>query len=167
MNWDAAGAVGEILGAIVVAVTLIYLAVQTRLNKKAMEASVVSNILDSFSTVHQTIIQSEEIALLHEKGQRDPGSLTKGERLRFFMLVREAFNAYSAMFRQYHNGVIDEQTWESMRFDIYVSQPGVQTYIDNQKSMWEQDFVDYIDSIEKITHPDPVSWMAGFGDNDT
>jgi hypothetical protein len=39
MNWDAAGAVGEILGATVVAITLIYLAVQTRLNKRAMEIS--------------------------------------------------------------------------------------------------------------------------------
>ena len=47
MNWEAAGAVGEILAAIDVAITLIYLAIQTRLNKKTMESSAFSSIMQS------------------------------------------------------------------------------------------------------------------------
>jgi len=34
MNWDAIGAIGEIIGALAVVVTLIYLAIQTRHNSK-------------------------------------------------------------------------------------------------------------------------------------
>jgi hypothetical protein len=36
MNWDAIGAMGEILGALAVLVTLIYLAVQIRQNTSAV-----------------------------------------------------------------------------------------------------------------------------------
>ena len=96
------------VGAVVVAVTLIYLAVQTHLNKRALEAAVVSNIQSSWSQSHQSIINSEEVALLNEKGHRDPESLTKGESLRYFMLVRDTTNAYYGMFLQYRNGLIDE-----------------------------------------------------------
>ena len=41
MNWDAIGAVGEILGALAVFVTLIYLAIQTRDNVKVLRARAV------------------------------------------------------------------------------------------------------------------------------
>ena len=38
MNWDAIGAIGEIVGAFGVMVTLIYLALQIRQNSKTIEA---------------------------------------------------------------------------------------------------------------------------------
>ena len=39
MNWDAIGAIGEIVGAAAVVVTLIYVAVQVRQNTKSMDES--------------------------------------------------------------------------------------------------------------------------------
>ena len=39
MNWEAAGAIGEIIGALAVFLTLIYLALQIRQNTKAVRAS--------------------------------------------------------------------------------------------------------------------------------
>ena len=39
MNWDAIGAISEILAAIVVVITLIYLAKQIRQNSQAVEIS--------------------------------------------------------------------------------------------------------------------------------
>lgn len=40
MNWEAVGAIGEILGALVVAITIVYLAIQTRLNQRATEENI-------------------------------------------------------------------------------------------------------------------------------
>ena len=39
MNWEAAGAIGEIVGAAAVVMTLLYLAVQTRKNSQALDAT--------------------------------------------------------------------------------------------------------------------------------
>ena len=39
MNWDAVEAIGEIVGALAVFLTLIYLALQIRQNTKAVQAS--------------------------------------------------------------------------------------------------------------------------------
>ncbi|MFT4563071.1 MAG: hypothetical protein ACI9BW_002824 [Gammaproteobacteria bacterium] len=38
MNWEAAGALGDIIGAVVVFLTLIYLVKQIRQNTKAVQA---------------------------------------------------------------------------------------------------------------------------------
>ena len=49
MNWEAIGAVGELLGAIGVIVTLGYLAVQIRQNTRATGASTVHGINNSIA----------------------------------------------------------------------------------------------------------------------
>lgn len=41
MNWDAIGAVGEIIGAVAVLVTLIYLAIQVRHARRAQQAEAI------------------------------------------------------------------------------------------------------------------------------
>ena len=46
MNWDAIGAVGEILGAAAVVATLVYLAQQIRRNAKSVEGSSIQAILE-------------------------------------------------------------------------------------------------------------------------
>ena len=167
MNWDAVGATGEVLGAIVVAITLIYLAVQTHLNKKAMEGKVLSNVLQAFSTSHQSLLNSEELAILNEKGHRNPSSLTKGETLRYFMLVRETTGAYYDMYSQFRNGVIDEQTWKSVRFDVYASQPGVRKFLSDQECIYDPEFIDYYKKLEIFTACDPVFLMTGGSASDT
>ena len=47
MNWDAIGAVGEILGAAAVVVTLIYLAAQLRQNTNSMQAAAYNTWADN------------------------------------------------------------------------------------------------------------------------
>ena len=166
MNWEAAGAVGEIFGALIVAATLVYLAAQTRLYRRAMEADAVSKVTSNFNNVHELLIQSEDAAILNEKGHRDPDSLTRGEKLRYFMMVRQTINAYFEMFTQHRAGDIDKQTWEVVRFDIYASQPGVRRFLKDQESTYPKDFVEYYNSLEVLTDPDPVFLMTGGSIND-
>ena len=39
MNWDALGAIGELIGAVAVIATLVYVAAQVRENTKSLEGS--------------------------------------------------------------------------------------------------------------------------------
>ena len=49
MNWDAIGAVGEIVGALAVVVTLIYLAVQTRHSAAATQRQIMQAMYEDAS----------------------------------------------------------------------------------------------------------------------
>ena len=45
MNWDAIGAVGEVLGALAVVLTLAYLAIQIRQNTAIAKMAAMQNII--------------------------------------------------------------------------------------------------------------------------
>jgi hypothetical protein len=49
MNWDAIGAVGEIVGALAVFLTLVYLAGQINQNTKAVRATALDSSVSSVS----------------------------------------------------------------------------------------------------------------------
>ena len=52
MNWEAIGAVGEVVGAIAVVSTLIYLAVQIRHNNRSLAEATSASISQSFASIN-------------------------------------------------------------------------------------------------------------------
>ena len=67
MNWEAIGAVGEILGATAVLITLGYLAVQVRQSTRAMKTSTSSSL-------------NHDVHLLTNDNERYIAGLAKFER---------------------------------------------------------------------------------------
>jgi hypothetical protein len=47
MNWDALGAISEVLGALAVFITLAYLTLQIKQNTKAVQSSALDSVLAS------------------------------------------------------------------------------------------------------------------------
>ena len=70
MNWDAIGAVGEIVGAIAVVVTLAYLAVQVRMARITAAAETTYSTLEAYSRWRMAILQNSNIALAIGKANR-------------------------------------------------------------------------------------------------
>ena len=161
MSIQDLGAIGELLGSIAIFVTLVYLAIQTRLNRKALMDSALIELNRSFSSVNQNIIGSPEIALLYESGLRDPAQLNKEQALRFFMLVREAMNGYLSIYAHYQSGHLDKRAWDATGFEIFASCPGVIQFIETQRQTFEPGFLKYFDSIDKSQYDDPVRAMVG------
>lgn len=161
MSIQDLGAIGELVGSIAILVTLIYLAIQTRLNRKALIDGALNELFKSFSSVNQSVIHSEEIALLYERGLRDPSQLTKVEALRFFTLIREAMNGFFNLYKHYQSGAIDKQTWEGTAFEVFASCPGVIRFMDTQRSAFDREFLSYFDSIDRTQFDDPVLTIVG------
>ena len=60
MNWDAIGAIGEIIGAVAVLVTLLVLVFQLRQNTKEMRANTVRSLQEkSIDAFGQGILSTE------------------------------------------------------------------------------------------------------------
>ena len=55
MDWDAIGAVGEVLGALAVLITLFYLARQIRQNTEEIRSSNYHGVTDSFNELNLTV----------------------------------------------------------------------------------------------------------------
>ena len=87
MNWEAIGAVGEIVGALVVLVTLVYLAMQIRQNTKSVQAAAVDSANSQVSKIREVIFADADVANMYRRGNEDPASLSEDDTIRYRLLI--------------------------------------------------------------------------------
>jgi hypothetical protein len=87
MNWDALGAIGEVIGPLAVFLTLGYLAVQIRQNTKAVRASALDSSVNAVNAVRVAMFENVEVTALYRKGLENPDELDDNEKTRFRLLV--------------------------------------------------------------------------------
>lgn len=115
MNWDAIGAVGEIIGALAVFLTLAYLAMQIRQNTRAVQSSAIDSSIGGISATRQALFENAELATLYLKGSEDPESLNETESLQYRMLVHNMLLSQANIFSQTKYTDLPTSTWESQK----------------------------------------------------
>ena len=108
MNWEAIGAVGEILGAGAVFLTLLYLAIQVKQNTVVAKAMIREHRTDSSARIILAAREEAELLVSQEP-------LTEGESARMNMLMRAMFRDAEAYSYQNRMGLLDESEWNAMR----------------------------------------------------
>ena len=90
MNWDAIGAVGEIVGALGVLVTLVYLATQIRDNTRSLQAGSLQSVLDGpRDRYFLPMATNRENSEIFARGLNSLDELDDSEKRRFFFLMFE------------------------------------------------------------------------------
>jgi len=87
MNWDAIGAIGEILGALSVLITLIYLATQVSEAKRSTRAQIENAVLTAWNERVSVMGESKEKASLMQRGLNNYDDLESEERLMFHIIL--------------------------------------------------------------------------------
>ncbi len=95
MNWDAIGAVGEVVGGLGVIITLAYLAMQIRTNTKALRNETLRDSIGMVIDSYTPIIADEEIAAIYLRGLESYDNLSDVEKIRFHYLCTQRLHAAS------------------------------------------------------------------------
>lgn len=138
MNWEALGAVGEIVGALAVVVTLIYLAVQTRQNTEAVRHAFARGVMEDANAWRFKIVEDPAVSELFRNGLRDPASLDANDRYRFRMFL-------DALVFHWQHAVISEVPIPPTNIIRVLSQPGGVWYWERAKDVMEPEFVRYVE----------------------
>jgi len=161
MDWDAIGAVAEIIGAAAVLVTLIYLATQTRDNVKVLKARAVWDAQASFVEVNETLGDGGTVSELVFRCLSEPEKLSAYELYLMHRFTRGWFQRMEAQFALYKAGILDAEVWELRR--------GYAKAILNNsviKNCWEADKGNsmftkkFIDSIEGTSNAELPAFMG-------
>ena len=126
MNLQSLAYIGEIIGAVVVVLSLIYLAVQVRQNTEAQRTENYARALERLATFQSMLSSGSEISTIFSKGLTDSPNLTAQEKLRFNWSMYEAFGAFEFMFHAARKKSIDEEIWSrwSQAIAWYLTFPG-------------------------------------------
>ena len=98
MNWDAIGAIGELVGAFAVVITLVYLSIQTRQNTKAVRHATARGVADDANAWRYKIIESAEVSELFRTGLQKPEALGANDKYRFRLLLDALFTHWQHAF---------------------------------------------------------------------
>ena len=150
MNWEAVGAVGEIVGAIAVVMSLVYLASQIRIQNRESRASATHEILEAFRNEIAIIRDPDMADLLAKARSSDYESLTEPERIRYIGWFHPFFRVWEEAYYQHKDGRLDSRMWESM-VAVYADAISVES----NKKVWElrkhvftKDFREFVASVK-------------------
>jgi len=130
MNWDAISAVGEILGASAVLITLIYLAIQIKQNTAAVATSTYESVMSGFNDVNVIVASNSELASVLDRGCQNPGSLNAAEIVQFNFLLRCYANQWWKLFKLHERGSLPVEEWVVFAREAaqFLDQPGCQPF---------------------------------------
>ena len=157
MNWEAIGAVAELLGAIGVIGSLIYLAKQINANSENIaqntRALVSDRDIDSNQNVKDIagdIYKDPDLASLLARGHQSIEQLDQVELIRYNTFLTTMFEAHQTFFIQHVKGTVSDELWEfySGTFDSYMQVLGIKRWWLRNGSSFNPDFCAYIQ--EKI-----------------
>jgi hypothetical protein len=94
LSWQDIGSIGELVSAIAVVISLVYLAFQIRQNTsqidqntKASQAVAFDSSITHTMVARQAIFENEDVAQIYLDGSIDPESLSERDRMRFRLIV--------------------------------------------------------------------------------
>lgn len=140
MDWNAAGAVGEILGAIAVFLTLLYLAAQIRQANKMAHFETTREVIAQFNACNHLIVTDATIreVLLKE------GELSSDEAEQLYSYVDMYCNAWGTTQIAFDQGLVDESIWAGVIRDAEVTMnrwPNMRQTVEN----WLNNYPDFKD----------------------
>ena len=116
MNWEAAGAVGEIIGALAVVISLLYLAVQIRRQVAQARLQSFHEMSRQFRDVTE-LFASSDISDIFVRANKDFDSMSDAELVRLIVLTTNLFRAWEEAFLEMRNGHLEAKIWEDLSRD--------------------------------------------------
>jgi len=147
MNWEAIGAIGEIIGALGVILTLAYLAVQVRQNTVEVRSGQTQDLITANSEANYFMASDKEVADIMLRGMISRNDLSDSDQFRFNVFWFAAYNRFDFAYHQYSRGRLDPELWEKMDYEIplYLSLPGANDWWQQDKPRFSKKFVMYVE----------------------
>ncbi|MEM7101265.1 MAG: hypothetical protein AAF541_23595 [Pseudomonadota bacterium] len=170
MNWDALGAIAELIGAIGVVATLAYLSIQIRRSTAQARSDAYIKMNEASREFTFRIADDQDLGELVLKAGKDWQSISTKDQFKVHMYNMQELSVYESYYFMMINGQIDEQTYRTREEHILrrLSAPGGRYWWDNFAYNIDTEFVARINQglekqnmlppMEEVEFFDPDNW---------
>ncbi len=147
MNWEAIGAIGEVLGAAGVIITLAYLAVQMRQSNRLAKRAAVQGVLEGRAEMNRFIASDPVLTELFWRGMESSDEFVdEGERRRFATVFSTMSRHYEAIYLDNQEGLLPPGVWRSQESSMkrIMSMPGAQRLLRELESDFDEAFIRHV-----------------------
>jgi hypothetical protein len=155
VNWEAIGAVGEVVGALGVVITLAYLASQIRNQNRESRLSAVTELTTQWNGFLASFVEVPDLAEVWTKGIKDFSSLSESETVQFSSQCGRFMRLVSGLRDQHEQGRLDASAWEGIRrtLDDVTRYPGVKTWWPTRSHWYSDDFIAFVSPYVRTAEP--------------
>jgi hypothetical protein len=149
VNWEAAGAIGEIVGGAAVVISLVYLASQIRAQNREARTASVHQVMHEYSTAMSRLLEPE-MADIWVAAIEDFDNLSPSQRLRFFILNTVVARSFEDAYFQWREGRLDDAVWRALMPPLrdVKSTEAFNRFWELRRHQFRAEFADYIDDLE-------------------
>jgi hypothetical protein len=110
VNWEAIGALGEVLGAVAVIASLAYLAVQIKANTTSIEVASRQSVSNEFREFNRFLVEDPEI---FPRGLAEYPNMEFNARSKFGITMHDLLLFFQSTFAVYESGSLEEETHQT------------------------------------------------------
>jgi hypothetical protein len=147
---ETAALVAEIVGAIAVVISVIYLAAQIAESNKELRSQTHFNALTLGQRPLEIELRNGELASIINRGYAGPGQLTEDEWYRFTQYQVIAINAWEYYFYEKNEGSLPLYLWTGANAyyeKLIKTKPGLRRFWQENGHIYAEPFHSYVDNI--------------------
>ena len=149
MNWDVVSAVAEVIGAIAIVVSLIYVGIQVNDGTRAARSATASDAASVMQAWYLEVGSDPQKSTAFLNGMASPDALTREEFYQFTMMLHAGFLAFQNAYYLSQEGTLDGGLQRSITNVMLAvkDQPGFHLYWNDRKQMFNPSFVGFVDKL--------------------
>ncbi len=142
MDFSTIGTLAEVVSAVGVIVSLIYVAAQVRHNTRAVRSATHHALVTTRLDYVALVADNPELSRIVRVGSEDYGRLDQDERHRFGLVMYYSFSAGENFYYQHRQGALDREQWERWceTLRVYFAQPGIQEWFETTPQQFTASF---------------------------
>jgi hypothetical protein len=135
MNWEMINAIGQMLGAIGVIFSIVYLAAQIRNQNKESQRQAMNVLTTHWSDLNRTLVENPEMSVLWLRALRSFDDLDAKPKLRFGAHLGRFLRFADSLYLNVLDGMLDKRLLRGYERTIAdtVAYPGFQTWWTTRK----------------------------------
>ena len=151
MNWEAISAIGQIVGAFAVVISLIYLAREIRSNARSTRVASERSLVQMLIRFTQQLAEHPHLSELWYRGIHDFESLEGAERIRFSALIVQLFRLYEETYYGQLEGHVAARIWRQAEVPLrdFSGYPGVQAWWRSRSHWFGEDFTNLVNQLQR------------------
>ena len=149
-NIDSAAKLAEIISALAVVITVIYLTIQIQGNTMALENQGHYNALSVAQAPIVMVVDNSDLARIVEKGYINPDSLASIDQLRFYDHQFLSFNGWEYLYYANQSESIPKSLWigaDGYFSELINTKPGLIKFWALYKHAFAEPFKSYVENI--------------------
>jgi len=161
MSLEQLGLIADIVSAIAIVITLVYLAVQIKDSARSSRSAAVTDATTAMQDFYQELGSNPATSKLFLEAMTNPDALSQQDQFQYLMLMHSCFLGFQRSFFLAREGTLDVALRDSIGTAMHAvnRMPGMHLYWRQRKAYFQPEFVEWV---EGLFAREPLSDMDAY-----